>query len=148
MQKPTNILITGANSGLGDALARRYADRDVTLYLTGRNEDRLEKTKQECQKLGAAVQIYVIDVRDEAALSAWIKQIGRLDLVIANAGISAGTGGGGESVTQVKNIFDTNIYGVINTIHPAIDKMKGQGTGQVAIISSLAGYRASTTEVC
>jgi short-subunit dehydrogenase len=66
-----------------------------------------------------------------------------LDLIIANAGISAGTGGKGmEATEQVQRIFATNIDGVINTIHPLLPAMIARKRGQIAIISSLAGIRA------
>jgi short-subunit dehydrogenase len=83
-------------------------------------------------------------VRDEKACAAWIEEIEtnhKIDLVIANAGISAGTAQGTESITQIKEIFSTNIDGVINITHPAIEKMKLRKSGQIAIVSSLAGFR-------
>jgi short-subunit dehydrogenase len=70
-----------------------------------------------------------------------------LDLVIANAGISAGTGGKGESLAQARRIFDVNVQGVVNTVAPAIDlllqkpRTSAEPRGQIAIVSSLAGYR-------
>jgi NAD(P)-dependent dehydrogenase (short-subunit alcohol dehydrogenase family) len=65
-----------------------------------------------------------------------------IDLVIANAGISAGTGGvlSGEPIDQARLVFDTNLMGVLNTIEPVIEPMQGRGHGQIAIISSLAGF--------
>jgi len=74
----------------------------------------------------------------------WIDKIEEkyaLDLVIANAGISAGTAGGPESFSQVKKIFSTNVDGVLNLVHPVIDKMKVRKKGQIALVSSLAGFR-------
>ena len=64
-----------------------------------------------------------------------------LDLAIANAGISGGTFGGGESVAQANAIFATNLDGVVNTLHPAARRMAARGRGQIAIVSSLAGFR-------
>ena len=64
-----------------------------------------------------------------------------LDLVIANAGISAGTALGIESEEQISEVFTTNLNGVLNTINPAIKHMKSRSQGQIAIISSLAGFR-------
>jgi short-subunit dehydrogenase len=139
--EPKYILITGASSGIGSELAVQYARHGMTLYLTGRSDERLRNVEKLCVDAGAAVHIKSIDVRDTAAMEKWISSIEQLDLVIANAGISAGTEGGTESYNQVKNIFDINIYGVINTIHPAIEVMRKRGQGQVAIIGSLAGYR-------
>lgn len=144
LQNPKTILITGASSGLGASLAIEYARSEISLYLAGRDEKRLNDVKKSCDERGAAVHVKALDVKDAGALAAWIDEIEKdrqIDLVIANAGISAGTGGGGEDYNQVKNIFDTNIYGVINTISPAIIHMKKRRAGQIAIISSLAGFR-------
>lgn len=141
IKKPSRILITGASSGLGAALALQYATAGITLFLTGRNEERLKKVSDSCTAKGAEVHIKILDIKNNHELTKWIKSLGGIDLVIANAGISAGTGGDGESIKQVENIFATNIDGVIHTIHPAIDIMKKQKNGQIAIISSLAGYR-------
>jgi short-subunit dehydrogenase len=135
------ILITGASSGIGAELAKQYAKNGVTLYLTARNEERLNKVKDACLDKGAEVHVKTLDIKNKVEVIKWIESIKQIDLVIANAGISAGTGGDGESLLQVENIFKTNIDGVINTIHPAIDIMKKQKNGQIAIISSLAGYR-------
>ena len=71
----------------------------------------------------------VVDVCDAAAMEAWIAGAGRLDLVIANAGISAGTGGTTEPVTQTRRIFETNVTGVLNTALPAIEAMAAQAPG-------------------
>lgn len=140
-----NILITGASSGLGAALAREYARAGNVLHLQGRNAERLQKIAGECKDLGADVHIKIADVTDEGAMQNWLLEadkISPLDLVIANAGISAGTGGAGEDNAQVKRIFATNINGVLNTIQPIIPNMTASGRGQIAIISSLAGIRA------
>jgi short-subunit dehydrogenase len=144
-----NILITGATSGLGWALAEVYAESPNMLFLTGRNQEKLNLITQFCQNKGAKVISKIIDIKDSEAVKNWIEEIGRefdLDLVIANAGISAGTSSGSESANQIKEIFATNIDGVLNTINPAIaviekQKIKATHKGQIAIISSLAGFR-------
>lgn len=145
MKRPKNILISGASSGLGKALAISYAAGGVHLYLMGRNHKRLVEVKRMCEHKGAIVDEKCIDVVDGKKVEAWIDAIyaagGKIDMVIANAGISAGTEGGMESVQQVHKIFATNIEGVINTIHPVIQYMVQERRGQVVIISSLAGYR-------
>ncbi len=131
------IVITGASSGLGAALAQVYAAPGVTLYLTGRDATRLEAVAQICRARGSQAELAVLDVTDRAAMAAWLAGLGRVDLLIANAGISAGTGGAGESEAQARQIFDVNLYGVLNSIHPLLpDRVK-----QIAIISSLAGLR-------
>jgi len=61
--------------------------------------------------------------------------------VIANAGVSAGTGGQGESETQAREIFAVNLAGVLNTVWPAIGPMRRRGFGQIAVVASIAGFR-------
>ena len=97
MQNPCSILITGASSGIGEALALHYAAPGVFLALSGRNEDRLIQVSDKCAALGAKVHTKIIDVTDKEKMADWINKIfdeQPIDLVIANAGISGGTGGG------------------------------------------------------
>jgi short-subunit dehydrogenase len=144
MQNPKNILISGASSGIGRELAIAYSAADVNLFLCGRNSEKLDEVKIQCERLKANVSCKILDVQNSAEVKNWIEEIEEkfpLDLVIANAGISAGTAGGSESFEQVKKIFSTNLDGVLNLIHPAIEKMLLRKKGQIAIMSSLAGFR-------
>lgn len=146
MKAPRSILITGASSGIGAALARRYAAQGITLSLCGRDAGRLGQVVAACRAAGAAVDGRVLDVTDTDAVRNWIEQRdadAALDLVIANAGVSGGTRGGGESETQARRIFATNFDGVINTVLPALPLMQGRGRGQIAIMSSFAAFRGS-----
>lgn len=144
---PKAILITGGSSGIGAALAVQYAAQGVFLALSGRDVGRLEAVQAQCAALGAVVEVKQICVTDRTAMAAWIADVDvrhPLDLVIANAGISGGTGEDffhGEDFHQARSIFDVNLMGVLNTIEPAIERMKIRGTGQIAIMSSLAGFR-------
>jgi short-subunit dehydrogenase len=138
------ILITGASSGIGKALARRYAGEGCRLALLGRNEQRLADAAGECRALGAEVTVAAIDVRDRAALATWIEDFDRLtpvDLVIANAGVMEGRPPGGciEPADAAYRLIETNVLGVLNTVQPLLPKMMARGRGQIAIISSLAG---------
>ena len=93
---PRSILITGASSGIGRALALHYAAPDVFLALSGRNEERLEEVADACRAKGARTDIAILDVAHRAEMEDWIADVEKqapLDLVIANAGISGGTGG-------------------------------------------------------
>lgn len=144
MKNPSTILITGASSGIGAALARYYARESVILYLHGRDAPRLEQVANDCRTRKAIVHTATIDVTDAGGMEQWLNAcdaLTPLDLVIANAGISAGTGDHGESVQQVRQIFAANIDGVINTIQPVIPKMAARRRGQIALMSSLAGIR-------
>jgi short-subunit dehydrogenase len=145
-----SALITGASSGIGAALAAALAGPDAALHLGGRDEARLAVIADACRARGAEVTTQAADVRDEAAMRAWIARAGgrhRLDLVIANAGISAGTGkSGAESEAQSRALFAVNLDGVLNTIWPALDIMARQapGTdgrrGTIAAIASIAAF--------
>ncbi len=141
---PKNILITGASSGLGEEFARQYASPETRLYLAGRNTLRLENVAAFCRSKGAEVIAKTIDVTDRSGMSEWIlsiNQINGLDLVIANAGISGGFSGQAlEDIVNDYKIFDINLTGVLNTIYPALPDMARRRTGQIVIISSLAGF--------
>lgn len=143
MKEPKSILITGASSGIGEALALEYAAPGVHLALSGRDAVRLEAVATECRGQGADVIADVLDVTEQAAMAAWVGKIDSahaLDLVIANAGISSGAGGpGGETEAQARALFDVNFTGVLNTIWPAITAMRPRGRGQIAVMSSMAG---------
>jgi NADP-dependent 3-hydroxy acid dehydrogenase YdfG len=111
-----SILITGASSGIGAALARHYAAPGVRLVLQGRDAARLETVAADCRAAGAEVANAIFDVTDRAAAAAAIGQADAarpLDLVIANAGIGSGTGDGHDATLA---IFETNIGGVLNTL--------------------------------
>jgi len=158
MKNPKSILITGGSSGLGAALAKDYAAEGITLFLSGRNQERLSAIQLACQAGGAAVHIALVDSSDEKAMSDWITScegIAPLDLVVANAGIGDGFTTDMDLGQHSKKIFDINVGGVFNTVHPAIRLMQARGRGQIALISSLAGYHGlptapaySTSKVC
>jgi NAD(P)-dependent dehydrogenase (short-subunit alcohol dehydrogenase family) len=162
MISPRSILITGASSGIGAALALAYAEPGRWLALGGRDESRLATIAEQCRARGADVTTRSLDITDRESAAAWITEAaaeapdGRLDLVIANAGISGGTGGDGshggqESAEQLRRIFAVNVDGVFNTVLPAIPLMRDQATvaiagtppwrGQIAIVSSVVGFR-------
>lgn len=150
MQTPRAILITGASSGIGEALALHYARPGIFLALTGRDAARTEAVAAACRAQGANAVGETVDAVDAAAMADFVARKDAqqaLDLVIANAGVSAGTGAAGEPPEQAKRIFAVNVDGVINTVSPAIDRMRARPRigraprGQIAIMASLAAFR-------
>ena len=140
MIQTKTILITGASSGIGAELAGQYAGQGTTLLLTARDATRLDAVAAECRARGAEVITALIDVRDKAGLAAFIiaqDAATPIDLVIANAGVSAGSFAG-EAMAKADDVFAVNLQGVLNTIHPLIPRMVARGRGQVALMASLA----------
>ena len=141
---PRSIAITGASSGIGEALAREYAAPGVTLALSGRNLDRLSDVSEACRADGATVEPVRLDVTDRVATTDWLVEADQrnpIDLVIANAGISGGTSDKGEGELQTRRIFDINVTGVLNTVLPVIPPMQRRRSGQIALMSSAASFR-------
>ena len=143
---PRHVLITGASSGIGAALARSYARAGVSLSLTARDWTRLEQVATQCGAAGAEVVFETADICDAAAVPAWIADCDTqrpVDMVIANAGlggervIATATG---EPLSVAHEIIATNILGVANTIIPLLPRFVARGKGHVVIMSSLAAY--------
>ena len=138
------IIITGASSGLGRALAINYSrsDSNCRLFLFARDVNKLTLVQDICNNNGAKATIISADVRNKQLMAEHIKDIISkygVDIVIACAGVSAGTLGGMETAQQIDEIFATNFNGVQNTILPVIPHMIRQGYGNIVLISSLAG---------
>ena len=138
-----NVFLTGASSGIGEALARHYAARGATLGLVARRAEVLRGLQA---SLGTPCAIYPCDVRDLKALKAagddFIARHGIPDLVIANAGISYGTWtDNARDVATFGEILDVNVLGLVNTFHPFVAAMRARGSGTLAGIASVAGLR-------
>ena len=144
MKRFHSILITGASSGIGAALAENFAAPGVRLVLGGRSNERLATVAQACRQRGAEVEATAVDVVERAAVAEWIIDADRrrpIDLLIANAGVSGGTLKGTESEDQARQIFAINIDGVLNTVFPILQPMLERKSGQIGIMASLAAYR-------
>ena len=133
------VVITGASSGIGEALARHYAsDHDILGLIARRPIDALAYSRKTIS--------YAADVTDEVALAAvaqdFVRNFGPPDLVIANAGISSGTrGADAADVVKLKRMLDVNVAGLAATFAAFAPAMREAGRGTLAGIASVAGFR-------
>jgi short-subunit dehydrogenase len=137
------VLITGASSGIGAALARELAREGAKLVLLARRRERLEALSAELTAAGSQVLVHVGDVTQRAELDAAVAlavaHYGRLDMAVANAGF--GVVGPVEKlgVGDYRRQFDTNVFGVIETIQAALPELR-KTRGRLVLIGSVAGY--------
>jgi hypothetical protein len=138
------VFITGASSGIGEALAVYYAAQGATLGLAARRADFLAALNQ---RLGGRHACYALDVTDAPALHAaatdFIGRFGAPDIIVANAGVSAGTLTEFEEDLDVfRRVMDTNVFGLAATFAPFIPAMKAAGGDKRLVgIASVAGIR-------
>jgi hypothetical protein len=144
MALPLKVFITGASSGLGEALAKHYAANGATLGLVARRAEELARVARSIAP--ARIETYAADVRDADAMIAagadFVAKHGVPDVVIANAGISRGTMiDHAEDLAAFREVLDTNVAGLFNTFHPFVAPMRAAGRGTLAGIASIAGFR-------
>lgn len=140
------LFITGASAGIGEGLAREFARRGYSLALAARRLDRLEALAVDLRAAGAPrVVVIPLDVADtdsiEPAVHRAAAELGRLDIVVANAGIAHVTPAGKGKLPLVRATLNVNLVGAIATIEAALPILQQQGGGQVVGISSVAGAK-------
>ncbi len=148
-----NIFITGASSGIGKALVLECATRyqNLTLGLVGRKQDALSDLATHLEmQYGTQCAIYPLDVRDQTALKTaannFITKFGTPNIIIASAGVSAGTlTEHQEDIATFQAIMDINVIGLVHTFSPFIDSMKTRSkedeSAHLVGIASVAGIR-------
>lgn len=140
----TSIVITGASSGIGEALALDYAAPGIALALNGRDDARLQAVAQACRAKGAVVDARSVDVADRDALSAWLLAFDDghpVDLIVANAGVSIDKDNSSlDDFSTIHRTMAVNFGGVLNTVEPLVGRLMIRRTGQIAVVSSLAGF--------
>ena len=139
-----NVFVTGASSGIGEALVRHYAAQGATVGMFARRADALARILADAP--GGVLASHVGDVRDAAALqsaaTAHMDVHGVPDLVIANAGVSRGTLTElAEDLPAFRAVVETNLLGMVNTFQPFVGAMRARGRGTLAGIASVAGFR-------
>ena len=140
------VLLTGASSGIGEALALELANRGAILGLIARREKFLREISSKIESSGGKVKYFPCDVTDKEAVfdaaDSLRKEFGKIDIMIANAGI-----GGNNRKTRslqpdaVANVINVNLLGAVNSVSAVLRQMLKRKSGQLVAISSLAGFR-------
>jgi short-subunit dehydrogenase len=141
------ILITGASSGLGEGMARRFAAMGRDLALVARRADRLEALRKELLDAhpGIRVEIAPMDVDDPESVATVVPdlvgRLGGLDRFIVNAGIGKGASIGGGKAWANRAVLHTNVLGAHAQCEAAMEVFRAQGAGHLVLISSVASVR-------
>ena len=140
---PRSVVITGASSGIGLALARHYLERGATVAAFARRGELLQALAAEFPE---KVFCYTLDVRDALAIQRaagdFMARVGVPDVVIANAGVSRGTLTEYVEDEEVfQNVMDINVLGMVKTFQPFLTAMREAKRGALVGVASVAGFR-------
>lgn len=137
------VFITGASSGIGEALALEYAAQGAAVVLTARRTERLTALAESITKGGGRALALAADVTQEASLDAAVQAtllaFGKIDVVVANAGF--GVAGNLEKLNDAdyRRQFETNVFGVVNTVRSTLVALK-ESRGQLVLMGSVSSY--------
>jgi len=136
------VLITGASSGIGEALAREFAREGAAVALVARRKDRLEAVKADIEKGGGRAAVFACDVTDGEAIRQVavqvVEQFGRLDVAVANAGFGVAGQITSLTVDDYRRQFELNYFGTLNTIYAALPALE-KSRGRLVLVGSVAG---------
>ncbi|MFN2497572.1 MAG: SDR family NAD(P)-dependent oxidoreductase [Pyrinomonadaceae bacterium] len=139
------VMITGASSGIGGALAIELAQRGAKLGLVARRADALTEIADRATGFGSQALVLSADVRDAASLRRAAERLasvlGPADLLIANAGIGPTRDAVGIDAAEVSEVINVNVVGAVNSVAAVLPQMLARGQGHLVAISSLAAYR-------
>jgi dehydrogenase/reductase SDR family member 7B len=138
------VWITGASSGIGEALAKSFAEKGANLILSARNESELYRVKAECSAKAKEIMVVPMDVskHDEVFLTAEkiLKQVGKIDILVNNAGISQRSFAKDTAFETDKKIFDVDYFGTIALTKAVLPSMLLHKLGHIVVITSVTGY--------
>jgi short-subunit dehydrogenase len=139
------VVITGASSGIGWAMALELARTGAKVGLIARRRDKLEELAATIRQAGGSAALAVADVAERGqtheAIGEVRRQLGPIDLLIANAGVGAPTQLNPLNIQEVERMFRVNLFGVVYSIEAVLPEMLTRGRGHLAGISSLAAYK-------
>ncbi|EXJ13062.1 MULTISPECIES: SDR family NAD(P)-dependent oxidoreductase [Nitrincola] len=139
--------ITGGGSGIGFALAQQLAEQGRVIVITGRDPQRLSKA---CQTINARLEFprahyQVLDVTNAQAVAECINEIeknqGLIELAVLNAGDHFANGLDDFSVVPFRQLFEVNVFGVLNCVEALLPRFKARNAGHIAVTASVAGYQ-------
>lgn len=143
MTKSHIIWITGASSGIGEALALRWATSGTQLILSGRNQQQLERVAENCQKLGAETRIVAFDLTQVAEITAAVQKIrsevSQIDILVNNGGISQRSRLIDTPMEVARKMVEVDFWGPVELTRQILPFMIETGGGSIVVISSLTG---------
>ena len=138
-----NVWITGASTGIGAALAKRYASDGHTVFISARSADKLQALATETKSLAGVIKSFPCDVTDNESVLSAVKDIeanGTIDLAIMNAGYYEPIELEELNLEHFLNTYDVNLFGVVRCLLAVLPGMRDAASGQIAIVSSVSGY--------
>lgn len=139
------VLVTGASSGIGEAVARELAASGAVVVIGARRVERLEALKAEIEAAGGKAMAQALDVTSRESVQAFVEaaraQFGRVDVIVNNAGVMPLSPLAALKVDEWDQMIDVNIRGVLHGIAAALPIMEAQGAGQIINIASTAGHQ-------
>ena len=145
MKQPKRIILTGASSGIGRALAVEYGRRGDSLLLVARREDRLREVAAEVERAGGRAVVLLADVADEdsaeRALAVADESLGGVDIIIMNAGLGFPSFAHQFDAKETERVMAVNYYSIVRMIAAALPRMLAEKRGHLVAVSSLAAYR-------
>ena len=139
-------LVTGASSGIGEAVALAFAEAGANVAVTGRRKDRLDDLVARIEKAGGTGLALPGDMSVEAdatnAVEDTVARFGGIDILVNSAGVNEAGGIETLTIDQWRRVMDINLYGTIHTCRAAFPHMKAKGAGDIVNISSTAGRRS------
>lgn len=141
------VIVTGASSGIGAETARAFARRGWTVVLAARREQRLEQVARDVQQAGGEAMVQATDVSNrnevQALAAGAVERFGRIDVLVNNAGF--GVFGRAHELDErdLRDVFETNLFGLWYGIAAVTPVMIEQGRGHIFNVSSVIGKRGT-----